>query len=99
MVEHEKVVLSHKQFPCLFGCKTVSSCEYTACYTILKRELHKRSKNVKMVQVAGHFGKLWSTKSLPISVVLTSGTVFKVAVPQNIKHYLLKELVNLYYAQ
>ena len=30
------------------------------------------------------------------SVLLTTGTVFKVAVPQNIKHYLLKELVNLY---
>ena len=49
-----------------------------------------------MVQVAGHFGKLWSTKSPPISVLLTTGTVFNVAVPQNIKHYLLKELVNLY---
>ena len=55
-----------------------------------------RSKNVKTVQVAGHFGKLWSTKSPPISVLLTTGTAFKVAVPQNIKHYLLKELVNLY---
>ena len=29
-------------------------------------------------------------------MLLTTGTVFKVAVPQNIKHYLLKELVNLY---
>ena len=64
--------------------------------TILKRALHKRSKNVKTVQVAGHFDKLWSTKSPPIFVLLTTGTVFKVAVPQNIKHYLLKELVNLY---
>ena len=96
MVEHEKVVLLHKWSPCLFGCKTDSSCEYTASYTILKRALHKRSKNVKTVQVAGHFDKLWSTKSPPISVLLTTGTVFKVAVPQNIKHYLLKELVNLY---
>ena len=96
MVEHEKVVLLHKQSPCLFGCKTACSCEYTACYTILKRTLHKLAKNVKTVQVAGHFDKLWSTKSSPISVLLTTGTVCKVAVPQNIKHYLLKELVNLY---
>ena len=96
MVEHEKVVLSHKYFPCSFGCKTASSCEYTACYTILKRALHKRSKDVKTVHVAGHFGILWSTKAPPISVLLTTGTVFEVAVPQNIKHYLLTKLVNLY---
>ena len=70
--------------------------KYSVCYTILKRALHRRSEKVKTVQVAGHFGKLWSTKSPLIEVLLHTGTVFKVAVPQNIKHYLLKELFNLY---
>ena len=32
----------------------------------------------------------------PYSVLLTTGMIFQVAVSQNIKHYLSKELVNLY---
>ena len=55
-----------------------------------------RSENFKTVQVAGHFGKIWSTELPLIEVLLNTGTVLKAVVPKTIKHYLLKEQVNLY---
>ena len=77
-------------------CKTASSCEYPACYTILNRALHKRSENVKTVQVSGHFGKIRPTESPFIEVLLNTGTCVKAVVPRKMKQYLLKEQVNLY---
>ena len=97
--------LSHqkKDFFCFVSnserCHMAAKLAYRLCritYYHSEKSITQAFKNVKTVHVAGHFGKVWSTKSPPISVLLNARTVFKVAVPQTIKHYFLKELVKLY---
>ena len=63
------------------GCKTVSSCEHPACHTILNRELHKLSENVKTVQVSGQFCKILSTESPLIEMLLNYDTGIEPIVP------------------